>query len=235
MVDAEDRTDITDKPIDGIKGEVRRRSGASERRLSILDDGVMGSFETMMEGFTASYPTGYIRMSNVDENEKTKLCNNLPQSCVDIRIPNILKNALFPPSVVRGIVGVSPQFKGMMENQYPEMVDGVVRTDLAADTLSGLYGWNNGTECISIPQPTFYNVTRLQDLPCPFKDDEKGRDFGWVIYKYCGSESDNAHFNVSISITGKTTGPQGAEFMNCLLYTSPSPRDKRQSRMPCWA
>ena len=216
MVDAEDRTEITDKPIDGIKGEVRRRSGASERRLSILDDGVMGSFETMMEGFTASYPTGYIRMSNVDSNEKTKLCNNLPQSCVDIRIPNILQNALFPPSVVRGMVGGSSDFKGMMENQYPDMVDGVVKTDIAAETLSGLYGWNNGNECISIPQPTFFNVTRLQDLPCPFKDEEKGRDFGWVIYKYCGSDSDNAHFNVSISITGKTTGPQGAEFMNFL-------------------
>ena len=29
------------------------------------------------------------------------------------------------------------------------------------------------------------------------------------------------------------TGPvMTAQFMNCLLYTSPSPRDKRQSRMP---
>ena len=31
---------------------------------------------------------------------------------------------------------------------------------------------------------------------------------------------------------GDATLDHGAQFFTCLLYTSPSPRDKRQSRMP---
>ena len=34
------------------------------------------------------------------------------------------------------------------------------------------------------------------------------------------------------SLNIEHSSPQG---INCLLYTSPSPRDKRQSRMPSWA
>ena len=36
--------------------------------------------------------------------------------------------------------------------------------------------------------------------------------------------------NVGMGIIGNI--PEGANTMLCLLYTSPSPRDKRQSRMP---
>ena len=96
------------------------------------------------------------------------------------------------------------------------MVEGVQRTDAASTTLSHVFGWNNQDPCVMIPQPRFYNVTRLQDLPCPFTDSETGRDFGWIIYKYCGSKSDNAHFGVNLSVQGKTTGSQGADFMNFL-------------------
>ena len=54
-VDAESTTEETpykgSEKIDGLKGEVRRKSGAKESNLKILDEGIMGSFETMMEGF----------------------------------------------------------------------------------------------------------------------------------------------------------------------------------------
>ena len=96
------------------------------------------------------------------------------------------------------------------------MADVVQKADAKTKTLSNVFGWNNQDPCVMIPQPRFYNVTRLQDLPCPFTDSETGRDFGWVIYKYCGSKSDNAHFGVNLSVQGKTTGPQGADFMNFL-------------------
>ena len=103
--DAQSTTEETEnkqsEPIDGLKGEIRRRSGAKESNLKIMDEGVMGSFETMMEGFTATYPTGYIKFSGTDDVEKTKLCSNVPAGCIDIEIPNILEEALFPPSVVR--------------------------------------------------------------------------------------------------------------------------------------
>ena len=38
--------------------------------------------------------------------------------------------------------------------------------------------------------------------------------------------------NVMMAITGDVLVPKVADFGLCLLYTSPSPRDKRQSRMP---
>ena len=39
--------------------------------------------------------------------------------------------------------------------------------------------------------------------------------------------------NTLIKLAAKDVGMEGLDdFLNCLLYTSPSPRDKRQSRMP---
>ena len=35
-----------------------------------------------------------------------------------------------------------------------------------------------------------------------------------------------------ISLNAENIGCGGGKFYTCLLYTSPSPRDKRQSRMP---
>lgn len=216
VVNPQTRTDGTDQPVDGIKAETIRRSGATEGEVSIMDDGVVGSFSSMMQGFSQSYPTGYIRFSGTDEVESTKLCSNLPAACVGVTIPSVVSKALFGPETVSGLVSASGAFKSVMENQYPDMVRGVEQTDQAADNLSSLFGWNGNNECITLPQPKFYNVTRLADLPCPFTDAKDGRDYGWVIYKYCGSESDNAHFNVSLSVEGETKGAQGADFMEFL-------------------
>ena len=199
--------------VTGIKGEVRTKSGAKENQLSIMDDGVMGSFESMMEGFVAEYPTGYIKMTSPDDIEKTKLCNNLPAGCVNIEIPSVVGKALFPVETVQGIVEVNSSFKSVMENQYPEMKRGAIATDDSTTSLSDLYGWNGGDECISIAQPKFKTVTRLQDLPCPYVDPDTGRNFGWMIYKYCAAEGDNASFKVSLSVEGKTIGAQGEAFM----------------------
>ena len=38
--------------------------------------------------------------------------------------------------------------------------------------------------------------------------------------------------NLKIANAARDHGLAGFEFLSCLLYTSPSPRDKRQSRMP---
>ena len=199
--------------VTGIKGEVRTKSGAKENQLSIMDDGVMGSFESMMEGFTAEYPTGYIKMTSPDDVEKTKLCNNLPAGCVNIEMPSVVGKALFPVETVQGIIEVNSSFKSVMENQYPEMKRGATTSDESTTSLSDLYGWNSGDECISMFQPKFKTVTRLQDLPCPYVDEDTGKNFGWMIYKYCAAEGDNASFKVSLSVEGKTIGPQGEAFM----------------------
>ena len=43
-------------------------------------------------------------------------------------------------------------------------------------------------------------------------------------------DADASAFGLHVSSSIK--GPPEVEFKFCLLYTSPSPRDKRQSRMP---
>ena len=39
-------------------------------------------------------------------------------------------------------------------------------------------------------------------------------------------------FITPITLSALSSNPVISEFFSCLLYTSPSPRDKRQSRMP---
>ena len=44
--------------------------------------------------------------------------------------------------------------------------------------------------------------------------------------------SSRVHINDKIRIPPNTLNQPKTNFSSCLLYTSPSPRDKRQSRMP---
>ena len=52
--------------------------------------------------------------------------------------------------------------------------------------------------------------------------------FGVLI----SADSDDENSNFSSGITGMNLSAEVLKHQPCLLYTSPSPRDKRQSRMP---
>ena len=57
---------------------------------------------------------------------------------------------------------------------------------------------------------------------------------GFAVLRTIGAET-TAPVSKTVSEIGGATGNLGDEisaYINCLLYTSPSPRDKRQSRMP---
>lgn len=205
-----------------LKRNLRKRSKVSRSELNVLDDGTIGAFETMMEGFNATYPTGYIKIGEVDDIETTDLCQGIPKSCVKIKMPSLVGKSLFKISEVKNIIKNSQEFKDVMNTDYDKIQKEAQVADSITDTLSDLYGWNAGKECITIPQPKFYNVTRFRDLPCPYIDDNTGRAFGFIVYKYCGSKSDNGHFKVNLSVRGKTTGEQGEKFMN-FLHNLPQP------------
>ena len=55
-------------------------------------------------------------------------------------------------------------------------------------------------------------------------------------YKVINATYDEFHFQVALSLA-EGWQPQGGvaivrEYLTCLLYTSPSPRDRQRSRMP---
>ena len=53
-----------------------------------------------------------------------------------------------------------------------------------------------------------------------------------IAMQELGLDHDKVNVNGGGCVLGHPIGASGARIMACLLYTSPSPRDKRQSRMP---
>jgi len=201
---------VTSRSLKDIIGE---KSDLKSDQLSILDDGTIGSMQTMMNGFNAKYPTGYIKIGEVDPVEKTQLCQGIPKSCVQITAPKLVSAALPNADDFTHLINQSTAFAEMYTTSYGEAQLAAKVADGEHDKLSDFYGWNNGQECITIPQPKFYNVTRFKDLPCPYIDPDSGRAFGFIVYKYCASKADNGSFKVSMSVRGRTTGPDGEKFM----------------------
>lgn len=214
-----DRDPNTGRPRDAkvrsksLKEIVGEKSKLKSDQLSVLDDGTIGSLQTMMNGFNASYPTGYIRIGEADPVEKTELCQGIPKTCVKITAPKLVSAALPNSSDLENLITNSTAFSEMFQTSYSEALTAAEVADGEHDKLSDFYGWNNNQECIVIPQPKFYNVTRFKDLPCPYIDPDSGRAFGWIVYKYCASKADNGSFKVTMSVRGKTIGPDGENFM----------------------
>ena len=207
---------------DVVRDNTRGKNKLTPEQLSVLDDGTIGSMKTMMNGFNAKYPTGYIKVGQVDEIEQTELCSPIPKECIKIQMPKLVAQAVPDFKDLKGLINNVEPFRDMYNVEYSQVLNQANEADRVHERLSDLYGWNNGNECITIPQPKFYNVTRFKDLPCPYIDKESGRAFGWIVYKYCGSKSDNGHFKVNLSVRGRTTGKSGEEFMQ-FLHNLPQP------------
>ena len=208
----------------GLKDAIKSGSDAEEEEINQMDDGIIGGFNTMMNGFTTKYPTGYLRIKDYDD-ESTDLCSNFPATCIGIDFPNIFEDALFTAEDLTGPIKASPRFREMMNNQYPDMLSAVRLTDDRSDGFSDLWGWNNRKNCIKLPQPKLYTATRFFDIPCPYielNEEKKQRAYGYMVYKYCASKAEKASFRVSMALEGHTTGPQGQDFMN-FLRNMPEP------------
>ena len=201
----------------GLKQELKKGTSANDSEMDVMDIGVIGGLNTLMNGFTAQYPVGYLRMNDVDKEEETALCNNLPAGCINIEFPKIIEDALFTVDDVQGMIKSSDEFAEFMDNQYPTLLAASRDGDGKAENIGGLYGFNGGSPCVKIGQPKFYSATRFYDIPCPYiktNEDGDNRAFGYMVHKYCASKSDNASFRVSMVTEGHTTGAQGQEFMN---------------------
>ena len=77
------------------------------------------------------------------------------------------------------------------------------------------------------------NLYDLVSAPVDSKGVTLALFMGGVALKLCGEWKTNKGGHVEIVKLCKEWGATDFdEAMDCLLYTSPSPRDKRQSRMP---
>lgn len=227
---------VRSKSLKEIVGE---KSELNSDQLSVLDDGTIGSLQTMMNGFNASYPTGYIKIGEIDPVEKTELCQGIPKACVRITAPKLVSAALPTKNDLKNLITNSTAFAEMFQTSYSEAQRAASVADGEHDKLSDFYGWNNGQECIVIPQPKFYNVTRFKDLPCPYIDPDSSRAFGFIVYKYCASKIDNGSFKVTMSVRGRTTGPDGENFMEFMhQLTQPALTQPREvvvaDKKNCW-
>ena len=81
-----------------------------------------------------------------------------------------------------------------------------------------------------------YDYIKLKSVPQPIRDlvlvkrgeVEESTTEGGIILPNTSRRLDNSGEVVALGDYGRIT----KKGYNCLLYTSPSPRDKRQSRMP---
>ena len=68
--------------------------------------------------------------------------------------------------------------------------------------------------------------------------DSEGKSSGTIKVLLVDNDKDHAKAmtesleRIGLDCTTATAGPDGAKCLDCLLYTSPSPRDQRGSRMP---
>ena len=92
---------------------------------------------------------------------------------------------------------------------------------------SSITSINGSSKVFNLGLITYSNKAKVNILKVPNKIIKK---YGAVSEECCLSMVKNlskiSKANISVSITG-IAGPNG-----CLLYTSPSPRDKHRSRMP---
>ena len=160
------------------------------------------------------------------------------------------------PHVAAGktVVAINPTCSMMLRQEYPQLVDPTDRQRaeaLGAATVDpSEYLWSIrdearfNTDFASTPGKVSYHA------PCHLRSQAvgfKGRDLLRKIpgvkpattMECCGHDGTFAMrtegFEVSVRIGRKafdSMAEADAEVWACLLYTSPSPRDKRQSRMP---
>ena len=78
----------------------------------------------------------------------------------------------------------------------------------------------DGTLCETPSDPDGHNVRYWDAQPYPFMIEQVNRLF------------DDGHKIIMMTARGRGSGKDWTELTSCLLYTSPSPRDVEESRMP---
>ena len=211
-------------------------------------------FTIMSTPVASAAPDSYIRMAEIDDENETKLCFDLPPNCLEVNGRSGLIDAIPKKEFFEIISGTNDNIRGFESQVMPQVYKQVIELEEFQENTSHVYGPFNKNRCLTMGQPKIYNIRRWFDMPCAYVSTvergsatldmiEKGRNltderaFGWLPYKYCASKIQEAEFNVSFMIEGKVTGSQGPafmEFMEDFKKPKVTPRRKVSGGYKTW-
>tara|TARA_A100001035_G_scaffold8379_1_gene5917 strand:- start:509 stop:4381 length:3873 start_codon:yes stop_codon:yes gene_type:complete len=211
-------------------------------------------FTIMNTPIASAAPDSYIRMAEIDEENETKLCFDLPPNCLEVDGRGNVMDAIPKEDFWEIVSGVSPGVREFESQVMPSVYQGVGKLEEYQEQTSHVYGPFNKDRCLTMGQPKIYNIRRWFDMPCAYVSTvergsqtldmiEKGRNlsddraFGYLPYKYCASKIKEAEFNVSIMVEGKVIGSMGQDFMDYMdSFTKPkvTPRRKVSGGYKTW-
>ena len=204
-------------------------------------------FTIMSTPIASAAPDSYIRMAEIDDENETKLCFDLPPNCLEVNGRSNLLDAIPKKEFFEIISGIDDDIRSFESQVMPSVYKGVMDLEEYQEQTSHVYGPFNKNRCLTMGQPKIYNIRRWFDMPCAYVSTvergsatldmiEKGRNltderaFGWLPYKYCASKIEEAEFNVSLMIEGKVTGSMGPDFMDFMeTFTKPKVTPRRKS------
>ena len=211
-------------------------------------------FTIMNTPVASAAPDSYIRMAELDNENETKLCFDLPPNCLDVNGRGDVLDAIPKKDFWELMSGKDDRIRKFESQVMPDVYNTVERLGEFQESTSHVYGPFQKDRCLTMGQPKVYNIRRWFDMPCAYVSNtekgsatldmiEKGRNltderaFGYLPYKYCASNIKEAEFNISIMIEGKVTGSQGAAFMDFMEnYKKPkvTPRRKVSGGYKTW-
>ena len=204
-------------------------------------------FTIMSTPIASAAPDSYIRMAEIDDENETKLCFDLPPNCLEVNGRSQLMDAIPKKEFFEIISGIDDDIRSFESQVMPTVYKGVMDLEEYQEQTSHVYGPFNKNRCLTMGQPKIYNIRRWFDMPCAYVSTvergsatldmiEKGRNlsderaFGWLPYKYCASKIQEAEFNVSLMVEGKVTGSMGSDFMDYMeSFTKPKLTPRRKS------
>ena len=204
-------------------------------------------FTIMSTPIASAAPDSYIRMAEIDDENETKLCFDLPPNCLEVNGRSQLMDAIPKKEFFEIISGIDDDIRSFESQVMPSVYKGVMDLEEYQEQTSHVYGPFNKNRCLTMGQPKIYNIRRWFDMPCAYVSTvergsatldmiEKGRNltderaFGWLPYKYCASKIQEAEFNVSLMVEGKVTGSMGSDFMDYMeSFTKPKLTPRRKS------
>lgn len=204
---------------------------------------------TIKSGVQTEIPDSYIRVPK-DEYEKdaeTHLCFDLPAQCINIDARANLAKAMPTETQFQEVSKVSSRMADLEKEIMPRIGSVANQVDVHGEAMSHIYAPFGKDRCIKMAQPKLYNIQRWFEMPCAYLDQQtdpktddfgagvakkkrpgrkygdKTRAYGYLPYQMCASDISDESFMVSLEFEGRTTGPQGAQFMN-FLKKMPKPK-----------